>query len=375
MKIFRVILLSLLLCNLSSFALYTMGATIGSLLSHTTIVICALYYLIEHKTTPNWWIIIIALFYFTFSGFQYYGEATYLINEVVKFFVFVFGGYALAKNVSKELLFFILLISSLSIAINALIFPTDLGRYSGFYLNPNVAGFMCVYGYALSFGLKNLPYKLLGQFTFTLMGLLTFSRTFIVIWLIINLISLRISIKNIRILGISFLIFSSLLIIDDLVGLNNPRFTQLKNIVNNEQVSDQELSKDSRADTWARYYDKIYESPFFGNGYGSFAGEMHVTAGVHNSYLRILGEAGIIPFILFLGYMIYLFYWSIYFFRVASFLIMQTIALFIFLLTNHNFFAFYYVTFAAMWIQFQIVKLKENKKSNDNEKTMNSLLS
>jgi hypothetical protein len=38
---------------------------------------------------------------------------------------------------------------------------------------------------------------------------------------------------------------------------------------------------------------------------------------------------------------------------------MQTIALSMFLLTDHNFFTHYYVLFAVMWIQYQIVLQKE----------------
>jgi hypothetical protein len=43
---------------------------------------------------------------------------------------------------------------------------------------------------------------------------------------------------------------------------------------------------------------------------------------------------------------------------------MQTIALSLFLLANHNFFTFYYVSFAAMWIQYQI-ELAKNDDGDD----------
>lgn len=359
MKIFRIILLLLILLNIPSIALVAMGETTGSLLSYSTIALCAIYYLLEKKTKPNWWLIIIALLYYTISSFQYYNEYKYFINETLKFFIIVLGGYALVKQVGVNQLFYFILIGSFTIGIEAVFFQSKFDRFSGVYLNPNTAGFICIYGYALTYGIKKLPLKLFGQFAFTLMGLLTFSRTFIVIWLLLNLISLKISIKNIRIIGVGFLIFSSLLTIDSLVGLNNPRFEQLKKIINNEQVSTQELNEDSRTDTWSLYYDKIIDSPVFGNGYGSFAGELYVTVGVHNTYLRIIGEAGIIPFILFLAYFVYLFYWSFYFFKERPYLFMQTIALSTFLLANHNFFDFYYLIFATMWIHYQIEEQKQ----------------
>lgn len=370
MKIIRIILSILILWNLPSIALFTISPGLGSRLSFLTIGLLAIYYLFDKKTKPNWWIIIISLLYFTISSFQYYGSANSFIFETVKYFIFVIGGYELVKRVSKEEFFILLLLGTLSIAIEALLFPSKFGRYSGLYLNPNEAGFVCIFGYALNYSLKNTSIKLLGQFVFTLMGLLTFSRTFIVIWLFLNIISLKISIKNIRVLGVGILIFITLIFIDESVGLNNPRFKQLKNIVNNENVSINEINEDSRFDTWTQHYDKILNSPIFGNGYGTFSGGTGYL-GVHNSYLMIIGEAGIIPFTLFLVYIGYLFYWSISLFKTCPYLIMQTIALAMFLLTDHNFFSHYYVLFAIMWIHYQIVlqnKLNETKDHLENIK-------
>lgn len=356
MKTLRIILLALLLWNLPAMTLANIGPGAGSLLSYLTIALLALYYFLEQKTTPNWWILIISLLYFSISGVQY-SDTSNFINETAKYIIFVIAGYELAKRVSTEQLFYFLLIASITVAIHALFFPTKFGRYYGVFLHPNSAAFICIYGYALTYGLKKLPLQLLGQFIFTLMGLLTFSRSFIVIWVILNLISLKISIRNIRIIGIGFLIFSSLLVIDDLVGLNNPRFDQLKHIFNTEKVSNEELTSDSRTETWALFYDKVAEAPIFGNGFGTFSGRMG-QIGAHNTFLMIIGEAGIIPFFVFLAYFIYLFYWCIYFFNETPYLLMQTIALALFLMGFHGFFNFYYVTFAAMWIQYQIVNQK-----------------
>ncbi len=358
MKILRYICLALIMLNLPATALVAFGGTAGSVLSYLTILLLAFYYFLEKKTEPNWWLLAIAILYFTISSLQYSGSFTFYGLDFIKYLIFVICGYELAKRVTANELYVFLFIGALSIGLEALLLTNDFGRYSGFYLNPNVAGFICIYGYSFIYGLKSTTLKLIGQFLFTLMGLLTFSRTFIVIWILINLISLKISVKNIRIFGIGFLIFSTLLVIDETVGLNNPRFEQLKNIVNNENVSTQEISEDSRTATWAKFYDQVLESPFFGNGYGTFSGKLGVL-GAHNTYLMILGEAGIIPFALFLGYIGFLFYWSYHFFKQSPNLIMQTISLSVFLLANHNFFTFYYMSFSAIWIQYQIIKLKK----------------
>ena len=360
MRVFRYIVVALIVWNLASKALFTLGPMIGSLLSYGTILLLVVYYFLSTKSEPNWRILILSLSYFLIGSFQYSGPPLVFIFDALKFFIFLICSYELIKKVSNVELYYFLIIGSLSIGYDAIFVPTDFGRYSGFYLNPNVAGFMCIYGYSLVYSIKNSSFKLLGQFVFTLMGLLTFSRTFIVIWLMLNLISLRISIKNIRIFGIGFLILSTMVIIDKVVGLNNPRFDQLMSIANNEEVSVEEINEDNRADTWAHFYDDILSTPIFGQGYGTFSGKLG-SLGTHNSYLMVIGEAGIIAFLLFVFYILYLFYWSIYYFKDVPYLIMQTITLAMFLLANHNFFVFYFVSFMAMWIQYQIYALKTGK--------------
>ncbi|MFK7833398.1 MAG: O-antigen ligase family protein [Winogradskyella sp.] len=361
MKILKYITFGLVILNIPSISLSAYGGTVGGLMSYATIVLLALYYFLEKKTTPNWWLIIISILFFMIGGFNYTGETVQFIMDTIKYFIYLISAYELAKHISTGEYNFFLLIGSLTIALEAILFTSEFGRYSGFYLAPNEAGFICIIGYASTYGLKNKVFKLSGQFIFTLAGLLTFSRTFIVIWLLINVISLKISLKNIRIFGLGFLIVSTLFLIDEVVGLNNPRFEQLKSFVNNDNaVSSEELNEDSRSDTWAKFYDEILESPLLGNGYGSFTGKLG-RLGAHNTFLAILGEAGILPFILFLVYMGYLIYKSIVYFNKKPNLIMQMIGLSLFLMANHNFFTFYYVSFAAMWIQYQITAIEEQE--------------
>lgn len=366
MKILKYLTFGLVILNIPSIILYNFGGGLGSLFSYATIGFLVLYYFLEQKTTPSYWLIIIALSYYLISSLQYTADTQEFIMETIKYFIFLICGYELTKRISTVELFTFFLIGTMSIAVHAVFFPSDFGRYSGFYLNPNVAGFICITGYGLTYALKNPSLKLLGQFVFTLCGLLTFSRTFIAIWILINLISLKISFKNIRIFGVGFLIIGSLFFIDEMVGLNNPRFNQLKNIISSEnKVSSQELNEDSRTETWALYYDKILDAPLIGNGFLSFSGRFTGGVGVHNTYLRIIGEAGILPFLIFIAFILYLIFWSIFFFNKAPNLIMQVIALTLFLMANHNFFTFYFVTFTAMYLQFQIYKLRNELEENE----------
>ncbi|MFP4846801.1 O-antigen ligase family protein [Winogradskyella sp. PE311] len=367
MNILKYITFALVLLNLPSIALVSYGSTVGGLLSYATIGLLALYYFFEKKTAPNWWLIIISLLFFIISSLRYVGPAFMFVFDAIKYFIYLLCAYEMAKHISTLEFYVFLLIGSLTVPLEAVFFTSDFGRYAGFYLNANVAGFICITGYATTYGLKNINLKLIGQFLFTLAGLLTFSRTFIVIWLLINVISLKISIKNIRIFGLGFLIIGTLFFIDEVVGLNNPRFDQLKAAVSSEGVSSEEISEDSRADTWARFYDDILEAPLIGNGYGSFSGKEGHGLGVHNSYLMVIGEAGILPFFLFVSYIGYLMVMSLFYFNKKPNLIMQTIALSLFLLANHNFFTFYYVSFSAMWIQYQIYLAKEEEEEEEEE--------
>jgi len=374
MRILKYICFGLILLNIPSVSLSAFGGGVGSLMSYLTILSLTLYYFFGKKTRPNWWLIIISILFFMIGGFQFIGLTSGFIYDTIKYFIYLICAYEMVKNISVSEYNFFLLIGSATIILEAILFTSDYGRYSGFYIKPNEAGFICITGYATTYGLKNVSAKLIGQFIFTLAGLLTFSRTFIVIWLLINVISLKISVKNIRVFGLGFLIIGTLFFIDEVVGLNNPRFDQLKSIVNNENVSTEELNEDSRADTWARFYDKILDSPFIGNGYGSFSGKEGHGKGVHNSFLTVIGEAGILPFILFVLYIGYLIVMSIVYFNKKPNLIMQIIALSLFLMANHNFFTFYYVSFAAMWIQYQIEEAKNEDELDEIEEGENVLV-
>ena len=83
--------------------------------------------------------------------------------------------------------------------------------------------------------------------------------------------------------------------------LNTQRFNALKSVFSDE-VDTEAISKNSRNETWSLYTDVILENPIIGNGYRSMQGKnadtVGVKAGVHNSYLMALGEAGVIPFLM-----------------------------------------------------------------------------
>ncbi|RTE53800.1 hypothetical protein EHW67_07645 [Arenibacter aquaticus] len=354
--------LGLIVLNAPTFGLHAFGSAAGSILSALTFGMPLVYAILVKNVHILKIYLAIGLGYFLISGIQFYnGVESDYFSKFYKFLILVILGGAIAKNTSKKELFWLLIIGSSSVIANAIFFTDTYGRYSGFYLDPNAAGFICITGYGLSYGMEKGKLKLLGQFIFTFAGFLTFSRTFILLWILLNLIALKINPKNIRIFAIGAVVIILLISFSEALKLNVVRFNQLKALVSNEKVSTQELNEDSRTATWATFYDYVLDKPLLGNGYGSFQTNGLNRVGPHNSFLLVIGEAGVFILLIFLGYHIYLLYQGAYLFTSSPHIVMMTIGLFLFLLTNHNYFTAYYLILLSMWILTQIKQpLDEN---------------
>jgi len=354
--------LGLIVLNAPTFGLHAFGSVAGSVLSALTFGMPLVYAILVKNVHILKIYLAIGLGYFLISGIQFYkGVESDYFSKFYKFLILAILGGALAKNTSKKELFWLLGIGSSSIIINAVFFADTYGRYSGFYLDPNAAGFICITGYGLSYGIDKGKLKLIGQFLFTFAGFLTFSRTFILLWLLLNLISLKLNPKNIKILLIGASVIVLLISFSAALKLNTTRFNQLKALVSNEKVSTQELNEDSRTATWATFYDYVFDKPILGNGYGSFQSNGLNRVGPHNSFLLVIGEAGIFILFIFLGYHMYLMYQGALMFFTKPYILMMSIGLFLFLLTNHNYFTAYYLILLSMWILTQIQQpLDEN---------------
>tara|TARA_R110002072_G_scaffold56360_6_gene146035 strand:- start:340 stop:1260 length:921 start_codon:yes stop_codon:yes gene_type:complete len=277
---------------------------------------------------------------------------------ILKYFITVICGYELLKYTSTRELTLFLLIGALTIILQIFFFNNpllDSGRYSGFYLNPNVAGFICLIGYGLSFAAQNKKFRLVLQIIFTITGLLTFSRTFIVLWLLTNLISIKIDIKNARVLLYGFVFLTIFVIFSEFLPVRNPRLDQLSSIIKGEKVQTSELNEGSRTETWSLYYDQLFQHPFLGSGYNTFSGYSNISkVGVHNTYLKIWGEGGLLVFVIFLGMYITMIKDALLLFKISPHLIIISLAVILFLTTNHNFFETGYILFLSMWIQAEI---------------------
>lgn len=355
MNILKYIILILFICNIPSAVLVDFGDSAGSLVSDISFVLLIIYYFFSQKNKPAWPFIIFTFSYFIISGLIGVDDEKYYFIDFFKFLVIIVCGGQLVFNTKLNELLIIIAIGVASILFNALFIPTDYGRYSGFYLDPNSAGFAALIGFALCFGVSNQKWKLIGQFFFTFCGILTFSRTFLLLWFLLIIISIFQNRKNLKILGIGVGTLLLLFSLSQLLKLNSDRFSMIDNLVNQGKVIES-VNKNSRTETWSIYYDLIADAPIFGSGYQSFMSDMIYEDGVHNNYLRILGESGIFPFLIFIGIFLFILLKSFKAFNSKGFMFLLTLSLIALHLTNQNFETLHHVTLVSLWLYFKIIE-------------------
>jgi hypothetical protein len=362
MKYLKIIILALIFGNLPSFFLVYLNATAGTVLSYGTFLIIIIYFLIK-KEMPIIPLVILGLSYFLISILIDTQNSDSFIATFIKYLIFVTMGASVIKDVTKNEIFYFLLFGALSIIYES-IFVIDIGgRYSGLYLNPNFAGCICILGYCFSFSVSNKNIKIIGQILFSYAGFVTFSRTFLLLWVLVNILSLTISYKNSYKIIFGIILISLFVSFGNKFDFNTKRLEAFATILDGK-IS-QDLAENSRTETWAKYYDRILDHPFFGNGYLSFSGKTfgdddktYGIVGVHNTPLLIIGEAGIFVFLYFLWIYGGFVFSGIHYFKQDFLLLLVSFSLFIYMLTTHNFFNNYVLLSISIWL-FQQIELKK----------------
>uniref|UniRef100_UPI00404AEEEE O-antigen ligase family protein n=1 Tax=Gelidibacter sp. TaxID=2018083 RepID=UPI00404AEEEE len=359
MKILKYLLLILLIWALPTFIQKVYGDALGSFFSYFMFVLLIIYYFISKKRSLSIPFLILGLLYFSISGLINVTDTQVLIIDIIKYFIIIICGAELVRDSTDKDIFIILTLGAITVFINALYFQeVSGGRYGGIFLNPNGAGFICILGYSLGYSIENKYLRILGQFIFIFAGILTLSRTFILLWVIISLAAIIINRKNLITVGVGIGALIVILSISQILKLDAVRFSALENLLENK-VDTHTISEDSRNETWSLYTDVILYNIFFGNGYKSMQGmeadTVGIKVGVHNTYLMILGESGIIPFLLLVLILIKLFINSIIkHFKENPHYCFLAFVLIMFLLTSHNFFDNYAMLTISIWLYTRI---------------------
>lgn len=373
LKRLRHVTIIIILMNLPGFVLNYISPVLSSILSYGIYVLIIVYYLISKNWKFNILMFLFGMIFFGIASLssQYYiPDAKAYIILIIKYFIIVICGFAMVKDTSIKELFYTLLIGASTVFLQIFIYYnpiTDGGRYSGFYLNPNSLGFICMVGYGLTYSL-NKKWRIVGQLVFTFVGILTFSRTFILVWVLMNLISIRLSIRNIRILIVGFILFLGLITYNQFLPKSNARLDTMSKILEGKSSNTDNLEKDGRTKTWANFYPYVINKPILGNGFGSFATNGIAGAvGAHNSYLKILGEGGIIPLVILLSLIFRIFIISWHHFLDKPHLFFITTAISLYILTNHNFFETPYLIFLIIWLQYKTFQIDEKSRLLNNQ--------
>ena len=351
MNILRIVILALLICNIPGIVRFSLQESLGSLLSYSSFGLLILYYFLAKKRKPLWLLILFGISYFTISGLiDIPSEKDYLV-DFTKYLIVVVCGAELARDAKPSELLTLHIIGAASVLLHALFFVDAYGRYSGFYTDPNEAGFVCLLAFGFAYAIKKETIRLFFVFLCTFCGILTFSRTFLALWLLLSLILLVHNWRNFKILGLGIAVLALFFSVSYIFELNTFRFGFIENLFSDGVTTTySEIELGGRTNVWSSYYEDITEAPFAGNGYLSFMGVEDVKPGVHNSYLRVFGEAGILPFLLFLAIYFQIFRKAIQRFKAQPHHLMLVVATTLFMLTNHTFTVNKNIIFITIWL-------------------------
>lgn len=312
--------------------------------------------------------IVLGILFFTFSTFNFSSEdETEFIKSFLRFMIVVACGNEVVQRTNNRDLLVVLIVGGLSIIIHGVVFPdaytefsTVTGRASGFYLNPNYAGTVALVGYSLSLASSSKRLRWTGMLIFSLAGLLTLSRTFIVIWVIINLIASVRSRKNLLGFAVGGAMVILILTVSTFLELNTERFSALESLFSNN-VQTETITKDTRMDTWAKYTPKVWEAPIFGNGYNKLRGKQYGGSGIHNTYLMVWGESGILPFLFLMGLYFYLVLGCLKYFDTNPEYLYVIIVIALAMLASHGYFESFFMVFISMFVYARIRDLKKQE--------------
>lgn len=192
-------------------------------------------------------------------------------------------------------------------------------RFTGTYINPNMAGMVACYAAGLALAFLNAgryrTFAVLVMILSSAACLLTYSRTVFFTWVLLLLLFLYFSTFNLyrkgTFLGVTLamafgaVFFLSISNVERFLALTPDQFNRLMSMKTLDFSGN--YAPNVRWGLWNLGWSRITESPLFGHGLmrfhhleGARVCQFGFTCGVHNTYLMLWGEAGIIPPSLFL---------------------------------------------------------------------------
>lgn len=162
------------------------------------------------------------------------------------------------------------------------------------------------------------------------------------------------------------------------LNLNADRFNAFQNIIKGDDTESDvaQLEKDSRTETWSRYKDIILSKPVFGHGYGILQGRNNfgLSVGVHNTYLMVIGEAGIVPFTLLIGMYVYFLWIGFKRFKTEPMAFVSALVLSTALLVSHTYFDSFVLLFLSMYLYIFLTEKMQQVEKKEEDLTIDKKL-
>lgn len=227
-------------------------------------------------------------------------------------------------------IFYMVLLSSCSIPLSPLLLtvysnpPAEISRGFGFFANPNEGGILSVIGLGLLLAAK-IPGTLKTVFYVVLLmnTVLTFSKSSMLLFGLVSMAAFATSGSREK-MRYSVVIIGAMMVAsyvaptfyEGLDHVQKRRIDQVLAIATQGEINADTTS--SRSDLWEIGLGKINEHVLIGNGLGQLhhmkggISSLGVEQGVHNVFLMLWGEAGVLVFIAFLFFCFaYLFDWVV----------------------------------------------------------------
>ena len=171
-------------------------------------------------------------------------------------------------------------------------------RHGGLFGNPNELGMFANFALLIISASRYKKYsKVFLIIICVALSFLTFSKTAIVTTILLLLLMSTRKVKIFVTLAIISLAQLSFINLDYFINLDSEQQRRVELIGRLMSGEINEETTSERSILYAEAFDRLNDSAFMGNGFGTFTRLKGIGLGVHNGFLLVLGEGGIFAFI------------------------------------------------------------------------------